>query len=230
MLTLNPELALIFDLDGVVIDSMPTHTQAWERYLEQNGIDPSNIEARMHGKRNDDLVRDLFGKDLSADVVFEHGAAKERLFRQMIGATLEEKLVPGIREFLAEASEIVPLAMGTNAEPANVDFILNGAGIRKYFRAIVDGSQVARAKPAPDVYLRGAELVGVEPANCIVFEDSPVGIQAARAAGMRVVGLLTHAASLDGVDLAVPDFVHPELESWLSEQRPIQQPIAKSSR
>lgn len=218
MLTLNPELALLFDLDGVVIDSMPTHTLAWERYLEANGVDPSNVEPRMHGKRNDDLVRDLFGSGLDDKTVFQHGAAKERLFRELIGATLEAKLVPGIREFLREASKMAPLAVGTNAEPANVDFILNGAGIRQYFRAIVDGSQVVRAKPSPDVYLRGAELLGVEPANCIVFEDSPVGVQAARAAGMRVVGLLTHASSLENVDLAVPDFVHPELESWLSAQ------------
>lgn len=219
MLTLNPELALIFDLDGVVVDSMPMHTLAWERYLEANGIDPRNVEGRMHGKRNDDLVRDLFGADLSDAAVFEHGAAKEKLFRQLIGTTLRAKLVPGIREFVEEASKMVPLAVGTNAEPANVDFILNGAGIRKYFRAIVDGSQVARPKPFPDVYLRGAELMGVEPANCIVFEDSPVGIQAARAAGMRVVGLLTHAAHLENVDVAVPDFVHPELETWLSAQQ-----------
>jgi len=226
VLTLNPELALIFDLDGVVVDSMPTHTLAWERYLEANGIDPRNIEVRMHGKRNDDLVRDLFGTHLDERAVFDHGAAKECLFREMIGGTLEAKLVPGIRNFVAAASQTVPLALGTNAEPANVDFILNGAGIRKYFRAIVDGSQVARAKPSPDVYLRGAELMGVEPANCIVFEDSPVGIEAARAAGMRVVGLLTHAPHLENVDLAVPDFVHPELESWLSAQ----QSIVKSRR
>jgi beta-phosphoglucomutase len=224
VLILNPELALIFDLDGVVVDSMPTHTLAWERYLEKNGIDPLNVETRMHGNRNDDLVRDLFGTHLSDSEIFEHGAAKERLFREMIGETLEAKLVPGIREFVAEASKTVPLAVGTNAEPANVDFILNGAGIRKYFRAIVDGSQVARAKPAPDVYLRCAELVGVDPANCIVFEDSPVGIQAARAAGMRVVGLLTHASQLENVDLAVPDFVHPELESWLSTQQSTAKP------
>lgn len=218
MLILNPELALIFDLDGVVIDSMPTHTLAWERYLEAHGFDPRDVEERMHGKRNDDLVRDLFGPSLSDQEVFEHGAAKERMFREMIGATLEAKLVPGVREFVAAASRMVPLAVGTNAEPANVDFILNGAGIRKYFRAIVDGSQVARAKPAPDVYLRGAELMDAAPGNCIVFEDSPVGIQAARAAGMRVVGVLTHASRLADVDLAVPDFNHPELESWLSEQ------------
>jgi beta-phosphoglucomutase len=218
VLTLNPELALLFDLDGVVIDSMPTHTLAWAPYLERHGIDPSDIEARMHGKRNDELVRDLFGSHLEDAAVFEHGAAKERLFRELIGATLEAKLVPGVREFLAEASKTVPLAVGTNAEPANVDFTLDGAGVRQYFRAIVDGSQVARPKPAPDVYLRGAELLGVDPANCIVFEDSPVGIEAARAAGMRVVGLLTHASRLENVDLAVRDFLEPELALWLSQQ------------
>jgi beta-phosphoglucomutase len=228
VLILNPELALLFDLDGVVIDSMPTHTLAWERYLEANGIDPANVEGRMHGKRNDDLVRDLFGAQIGEDAIFEHGAAKERLFREMIGAILEAKLVPGIREFLAEASKTVPLALGTNAEPANVDFILNGAGIRQYFRALVDGSQVARAKPAPDVYLRGAELLGVDPGNCIVFEDSPVGIQAVRSAGMRAVGLLTHASSLENVDLEVRDFVQPELESWLSAQLPISEVRRKS--
>jgi beta-phosphoglucomutase len=227
VLTLNPQLALLFDLDGVVIDSMPTHTLAWERYLERNGIDPRDVEARMHGKRNDDLVRDLFGSHLTDAAVFEHGAAKERLFRELIGTTLEAKLVPGVREFLAEASKTVPLAVGTNAEPANVDFTLNGAGVRQYFRAIVDGSQVARAKPAPDVYLRGAELLGVDPLNCIVFEDSPVGIEAARAAGMRVVGLLTHASDLENVDLAVRDFLQPELASWLSAQLSISEGTRK---
>lgn len=218
MLTLNPELALLFDLDGVVVDSMPTHTLAWERYLEANGIDPRDVEARMHGKRNDDLVRDLFGAHLTPDEVFEHGAAKERLFRELIGATMQAKLVPGIREFLAAASQQVPLALGTNAEPANVDFTLNTSGLRQYFRAIVDGSQVPRPKPFPDVYLRGAELLKVDPANCIVFEDSPVGIEAAHAAGMRVVGLLTHASTLASVDLAIRDFLQPELASWLSAQ------------
>lgn len=198
---------------------MPTHTLAWERYLEANGIDPRDVEARMHGKRNDDLVRDLFGAHLEDAAIFEHGAAKERLFRKMIGDTLNAKLVPGVREFIAEASKTVPLAVGTNAEPANVDFILDGAGIKQYFKAIVDGSQVPRAKPAPDVYLRGAELMGVAPANCIVFEDSPVGIRAAKAAGMRVVGLLTHAPELADVDVAVPDFKDPALAAWLADQQ-----------
>jgi beta-phosphoglucomutase len=106
---------------------------------------------------------------------------------------------------------------------------LDGAGIRQYFRAIVDGSQVARAKPAPDVYLRGAELLKVDPANCIVFEDSPVGVEAARAAEMRVVGLLTHAAQLENVDLAIRDFVDPKLPLWLSAQLSISEGTRKKA-
>jgi HAD superfamily hydrolase (TIGR01509 family) len=218
VLTLNPALAFLFDLDGVILDSMPLHTLAWQRYLEQNGIDPANIEARMHGKRNDELVPDLFGPHLTAAEIFEHGAAKERLFRELMGDRLESLLIPGVREFLRDASMHVPIALGTNAEPANVDFILNGAGVRQYFSTIVDGTMVKHAKPAPDVYLKGSELVGVAPAACIVFEDSPVGIRAARSAGMRVVGLLTHAAHLENVDAAVPDFLDPELARWLSSQ------------
>jgi beta-phosphoglucomutase family hydrolase len=218
--TIDPSLAFIFDMDGVIVDSMPMHTLAWEQYLQSQGIDPSNVEKRMHGKRNDDLVRDLFSGHVLDDAqVFEHGAAKERLFRQLIGAEIESKLVPGIREFLRGMNG-TPLGIGTNAEPANVDFILDGARIRRYFKAIVDGTQVPKAKPAPDVYLRAAELLGVHPANCVVFEDSAVGIQAARSAGARAVGLLTHADSLADVSLAVRDFLDPELKKWLSSQKP----------
>ena len=196
---------------------MPTHTLAWEKYLESFGMPSNDIEARMHGRRNDDIVRDYFGAHLDETAVFDHGASKERLFRELIGATLETKLVPGVREFLNSVAA-TPKAVGTNAEPANVDFILNGAGIRPLFQAVVDGTQVTNAKPAPDVYLRGAELLKAPPENCIVFEDSPVGIQAARAAGARVVGLLTHAANLDDVDLQVADFLDPELSRWLARQ------------
>jgi beta-phosphoglucomutase family hydrolase len=219
-LPLETGLALIFDLDGVVVDSMPVHTRAWQRYLQSLGVEGNHVEARMHGRRNDEIVRDFLGPHVDPQIVFEHGAAKERLFREMIGAQLDRYLVPGVAEFLHRARG-GPLALATNAEPANVDFVLNGAGLRSCFRAIVDGSQVPRAKPAPDVYLRAAEKLGVRPANCIVFEDSPVGIDAARAAGCRVVGVLTHTAALDGVDFAISDFLHPELESWLSAQRAV---------
>lgn len=219
-LTLERGLALIFDLDGVVVDSMPLHSLAWQLYLEQLGVSRQDVATQMHGRRNDEIVREFLGPDVPAEVIFEHGAAKERLFREMMGAKLTATMVPGIAEFLSR-TENVPVALATNAEPANVSFVLDGIGLRRWFRAVVDGSQVQRAKPAPDVYLAAAERLGIAPPNCIVFEDSPVGISAARAAGMRVVGILTHAESLDSVDLAVPDFLDPKLDEWLASQHPV---------
>jgi beta-phosphoglucomutase len=216
-LALAGGIALIFDLDGVLVDSMPLHTLAWQRYLEQLGVDGKDVAKRMHGRRNDELVRDFLGPDVPADVVSAHGAAKERLFRTMMAPELSAKLVPGIAELLAGAKG-VPIALATNAEPANVDFLLDGAGLRRWFEVIADGTQVENAKPAPDIYLLAAQRLGIAPRNCVVFEDSPVGITAARAAGMRVVGVQTHSQTLENVDLAVRDFLDPKLEPWLASQ------------
>lgn len=217
-LTLERGLALIFDLDGVVVDSMPLHTLAWQRYLERLGVSREDVSAQMHGRRNDEIVREFLGPDLAGELVTEHGAAKERLFRELMGSNLERALVPGIAGFLGRTAGL-PVALATNAEPANVAFVLDGVHLRQWFRVIVDGSQVQRAKPDPEVYLTAAERLGVAPRNCIVFEDSAVGVSAARAAGMRVVGILSHAGTLANVDFAVRDFLQPELEQWLSRQR-----------
>jgi beta-phosphoglucomutase len=217
-LQIAPGLALIFDLDGVIVNSMPVHERAWRQYLGSVGIDAGDIPSRMHGRRNDEIVRDFVGDEVDQDIIVAHGAAKERLFRDLLRADLRQYLVPGIEEWLERISG-APIALATNAERANIDFVLDGvAGLRRNFDVIVDGSQVARPKPAPEVYLRAAELLNVPPRNCVVFEDSPVGVAAARAAGMRVVGVLTHSG-LSGVLFSVANFLNPKLDSWLSLQR-----------
>lgn len=211
---LPPGRAIVFDLDGVVIDSMPMHTEAWRRYLHGLGIECDDIEPRMHGRRNDEIVADFIGANLAPEAVFAHGAAKEQLYRDMMRPALLAHLVPGVVEFLA-SSNGSPIGLASNAEPANIDFVLDGAGLRQWFRVIVDGHQVDRPKPFPDIYLRAAYLLGVAPADCIVFEDSPAGAAAARAAGARVVGVETHSADLSGVDLSIRDFRDPALKEWL---------------
>lgn len=211
---LAPGVALLFDLDGVIIDSMPMHTLAWEKYMESHGVDVADLTQRMHGARNDQIVERFFGRRMSPKEVFEHGAAKERLFREMMAPRIEEHLVAGIREFLASV-EGAPMAIGSNAEPGNITFTLDGAGIRRFFRVIVDGHQVARGKPQPDVYLRAAELLQVDPAACVVFEDSAPGVEAGLNAGAKVVGVATHVPALDGVSLMVEDFFDPRLKPFL---------------
>ncbi|HEY3739110.1 MAG TPA: HAD family phosphatase [Bryobacteraceae bacterium] len=213
---LAPGLALIFDLDGVIVDSMPMHTHSWKLYLERHGIDAPDLVEKMHGRRNDEIVAEFWGDGLTPEENFQHGAAKEALWREMMEPVLESHLVPGVRSFLERYRES-PIALGTNAEPANATFVLSRANLGSMFKAIVDGMQVAKPKPWPDVYCRASDLLGVEPSNCIVFEDSPTGVQAARAARMRVVGIRTHT-DLEGVDFACKDFLDPALDAWLAQQ------------
>lgn len=203
-------------MDGVIVDSNPVHRKVWAEYNRRFGVETDeNMQQRMYGRRNDDIVRDFLGAHLADEEVRAHGAAKERLFRDTIRTGLEETLVPGVRDFL-ERHRGQPIGMATNAEPANVEFLLDAARLRPYFRAVVDGHQVSHAKPHPEIYLRAAELLGVEPRECVVFEDSLTGIEAARAAGMAVVGVTTSHEELPGVALAIRDFNSPVLEPWLA--------------
>lgn len=171
----------------------------------------------MHGRRNPELVRDLFGEGLPENVVLEHGAAKERLFRKLMADEVERFRIPGLVPFIRRHVD-VPKAVGSNAERANIDFVLDRLALRPYFQAIVDGSEVNRPKPFPDIYLLAAERLGVEPSRCIVFEDSPAGTEAALAAKMRVVAIETIPTEFSGVDLVVRDFEDPKLEPWLLSQ------------
>lgn len=218
-LRLTPGLGLIFDLDGVIIDSMPFHQRAWQQYLEVTGIGAGDSLDFMHGQRNEEIVRGLLGPGADLGTVIAHGAAKEQMYRDMLRERLGEQLVAGVADWLEHVAG-APIALATNAERANVDFVLDGGGLRSYFDAIVDGSQVEQPKPAPDVYLRAAELLEIPPRNCIVFEDSPVGVAAAIAAGMRVVGVLTHAAALEGIRFSIANFMDQRLDTWLSAQSP----------
>ena len=214
-------LGLIFDLDGVLVDSMPLHIGAWREYLKQIGRKSEDIISHMHGRRNDEIFRDFAGFTDESEI-FMHGARKEALYRQMMAPRLQECLVPGVRPFLERTKSTgAGVGLASNAERANIDFVLDGAALRPYFQTIVDGSQVERPKPSPEVYLLAAENLRLNPANCIVFEDSEVGVAAARSAGARVVGILTGKKPLSRVELAVVDFSRPELDTWLTEQRPV---------
>jgi beta-phosphoglucomutase len=212
---------LLFDLDGVIVHSTPLHTKAWEVYLAQFGIEPERVRNRMFGLHNDDVVRDFFGDGLSQEEITRHGMAKEAVYRELMRPRLAEFLVPGVGAFLRRVAEQAPCAVGSNAEQANVSFVLEESGLRPYFRVVLDGNQVARPKPAPDIYIKAAELLGVEIRDCVIFEDSLVGARAAVASGARVIGIATTATSLPGVERMVRDFADPALFDWLAELEPV---------
>jgi beta-phosphoglucomutase family hydrolase len=212
------DLALIFDMDGVIVNSNPVHTEAWTRFNLRHGVETTDaMIQRMYGRRNDEIVRDYFGSELSDAEVAARGQAKEAVYREMIADRVEQMLVPGLRPFL-ERHRGLPMAVASNAEPENVYFVLDRAGLRPYFRAVVDGHQVHNPKPHPDVYLLAAQLLGVAPERCIVFEDSHSGAAAGTAAGMRVIGLRTTYVNLPEVVLTIDNFLCGDLESWLQSQ------------
>lgn len=212
-------LALIFDMDGVIVDSNPLHREAWVEFNRRHGVETSDaMLERMYGGRNDQIVRDFFGDSLPEDEVAAYGAAKEKIYREMLAGRIEETLVPGLRPFL-DLYRGSPMAVATNAEPENVNSVLDRAGLRDYFRVVVDGHQVSRPKPHPDIYLRAASLLEIAPSNCIVLEDSHTGVAAARAAGMRVIGLATTYVNLPDVDIMADNFCNGIVVSWLKAQQ-----------
>jgi len=205
-------------MDGVIVDSNPVHREAWKAFNRRYGVETTEAMYRfMYGRRNDEIVRGFFGDHLPAPEVAARGAAKERLYREMIAGKVDGMMPAGLRRFL-EARRSAPMALASNAEPENIAFVLKESGLAKFFRVVLNGHQVERPKPFPDIYRRAAELLGEPPGNCIVFEDSYSGVEAARAAGMRVVGLRTTYAKLPGADIAIGDFLSEELETWLGAQ------------
>ena len=212
-------LGLVFDMDGVLIHSNPVHVRAWEIFNRRYGLETTpSMLLNMYGKRNDELIREFF-PGLTGEEVEARGAAKERLYREMVGERIEEILVQGLRPFL-ESHQDCPMAVASNAERANVDFVLDRGRLRQYFRVVVDGHQVRHPKPHPEIYQRTAALLGISPRDCVVFEDSLLGVRAARAAGSRVVGVLTTHDDLPDTHLKIDNFSNGNLYEWLLVQKP----------
>jgi beta-phosphoglucomutase len=218
---IDPGLALIFDMDGVIVDSNPVHRDAWVTFNRRYGLETTEeMHGRMYGRRNDDIVRDFYGDGLSPEEIEARGAAKEEVYRQMVGDRIDEILIPGVRQFL-EGHRGTPMGLASNAQVENIDFVLDRSGLRGYFQAVVDGHQVNRPKPDPEIYVQTARILKVRPENCIVFEDSHTGVEAACRAGMRVVGVSTTYEDLPGSTITIDNFGSGLLSTWLCQVRAI---------
>jgi HAD superfamily hydrolase (TIGR01509 family) len=198
---------VVFDLDGVVVDSEPTHERANAEYLAGlGGTLAPELARAMLGRRVRDLT-DAVARQagLPPDEAF---AGREAVFWRMLE---EEALspMPGLRPALARlAAAGLPLAVASSGTRAYVGHVLDRLGVAGAFAAVVSGEEVAEGKPAPDVYLLAAGRLRADPAACVAVEDAPHGIAAARAAGMRVVAVphaRTRALDLSRADVVVAD-------------------------
>lgn len=200
--------AVIFDMDGVIIDSNPFHKISLRQFCEKYGYHLSDEELvnRIYGRTNKEWITNLFGQ-LSHDELVRYEEEKEGLFRELFKNDI--KALDGLNQFLHQLKEKnIPVAIGTSAPRSNVDYVLAHTKLETYFSVILDESHVAHGKPNPEIYLKVADRLGFEPARCVVFEDSLSGVEAARRAGAKVVGVTTtHSADeLSHTDLVIADF------------------------
>ena len=201
--------AVIFDLDGTLIDNNSYHRQTWEKYLEKIGkqISEEEFNAHMNGRTNADAVKYIFGKETSEEEATKYTLEKEALYREIYQPFI--KPVPGLIDFLETLkSKKIPMAIATSGIQPNIDFMFENIPIEKYFTAVVNSSHIKKGKPDPEIYLKVASLLNVPPKNCLVFEDAVVGIKSAKAAGMKVIAVATTQPKeeLGEADLIVDDY------------------------
>ena len=190
------QAAFLFDMDGTIADTMPFHLQAWMDLLGELGVRlaPQEFLRTTSGKMNHQILHEVLGMPLSdADfAVFE--ARKESLFRRLCRPHL--KPIAGLMGFLAESRWLgISMAVATAAGKANREFVLDGLGIASHFHAVIGPEDVRNGKPHPEIFLKAADTLRVDPAHCVVFEDAMSGIEAAGRAGMKAVALATSLAA-----------------------------------
>jgi HAD superfamily hydrolase (TIGR01509 family) len=206
---------VLFDWDGVVIDSSAQHERSWELLAAERGLSlPDGHFKAGFGKKNEVIIPALgWGSDPA--IVNELADRKESLYRELV-ARDGVLVLPGSRELLLALKEAgIPRAVGSSTPRENLDTLFAVTGLDALFDAVVCGSDVLHGKPDPEVFLKGASLLGLDPSRCLVIEDAFAGIEAARRGGMKVLGVATTnpLESLGVCDLAVTSLaeVNPQI-------------------
>ena len=203
-----PLLGVIFDWDGVVIDSSSLHEKSWEKLAEESGNGlPEDHFKKGFGKRNAVIIPEILGWSKDPETIDRLGKRKEELYREM-GRIEGIPLLPGIRDLLEALRAIgIPCVIGTSTEKKNVELACEQHDLSGFFSGAVCTEDVSNGKPDPEVFLKAATLAKAEPQNCVVLEDSAHGITAARRGGMKGLGLATTRDEKDlieaGADLVV---------------------------
>jgi beta-phosphoglucomutase len=205
--------AVIFDIDGTLVDNMHLHAEAFGVFAERHGLPPLTHadRARLDGRRNSEIFPILFKREVTREEWLAYEHEKEGLYRELSKGRLSP--MKGLLELIDRLrGDRIPMALATSAPKANVVHTLAELDLASAFPVIVRGDEVARGKPAPDVFIEAARRLGVAAADCLVFEDAPMGVEAAKAAGMSVVALTTSfneeqfRALPEPPDVVCPDF------------------------
>lgn len=204
-------IAVIFDMDGVMVDSNPYHKIALRQFCREHGheLTEQQLREKIYGRTNRDWLTNLFGA-LPEEKLLAYADQKESLFREVYRNDIAE--VKGLQHFLDLLEQYgIPKAIATSAPRANVDFTLEKTGLGKYFSVILDDTFVSRGKPDPEIYIKAAAALGLPNHQCIVIEDSISGVLAGKRAGSKVIGITTtHTVE----ELAGTDYIITDFEGW----------------
>ncbi|CAN5807658.1 beta-phosphoglucomutase family hydrolase [soil metagenome] len=209
-------------MDGTLVDNMRFHTEAWGKMLAENGVrmNAHDFMVKTAGKTNREILPTVF-ENIPEEKIEELGNRKEMLYRELF--LPERKAVDGAVRFLEKAKALgIKMAVATAAPVANMEFILDGLDLRKFFAAITTAADIKNGKPHPEIFLKSAEKLAVAPENCIVFEDAIGGFQAAHRANMKSVGIATvnsieEILGLDSVVEAHKDFTDLEPQNLIEK-------------
>lgn len=185
---------IVFDMDGVIIDSHPFHRQAWQQFLLTLGrqVSEKDLECILEGWRREDILRHFLG-NLTQDQIAEYGDQKDRFFQKV---SLPVKPVSGVRQFLEHLATLdIPKAVATSASERRTRLTLERLQLSKHFAAIVTANDVEKGKPDPAIYRLAASRMGIAPQHIAAVEDSVSGVKAARSAGMRCLGIAANGRS-----------------------------------
>lgn len=213
----NSSFAVIFDMDGVIVDSNPTHTIALRKFCEMHGhhLTDDELKLKIYGRANKNWLPDIFGDQMTPAEYKKLGDEKEALFRKLFEPIIQP--LNGLIHFLQSLKKNdISMAVASSAPPANVEFTLEKTFTKKYFDVILSESDIEKGKPDPEIYLKTASLLDFSPAKCIVFEDSIAGVAAARKAGCKVIGVTTTHSREEffGTDMVIKNFEDLNLQQF----------------
>lgn len=209
---------VVLDLDGTLVDNIRFHAAAFDHFMRRHGRQPVDEAGciRLMGRRNSDIFTDLLGRPIAGDELKRFEEEKETLYRELSAGQLAP--IAGLLELLADLdNESIPVVIATSAPECNVAHTLAEIGLEDRLTNVIRGDEVPRGKPHPDIFQEAARRVGVDPKRCLAFEDAPVGITAAVAAGMRCVALATTFTrqQLESGDPA-PDLIVADFQDFLA--------------
>lgn len=212
--------AFLFDLNGTMINDMPYHIRAWHRILNDLGanITLERMKEECYGK-NEEVIERVMPGHFSPEEKKKMGFEKEKQYQQEFKPHLQ--LLPGLTEFLLQAQQSgIKMAIGSAAIMFNIDFVIDNLDIRSYFGALISADNVVKSKPDPETFLECATALGIDPVDCLVFEDAPKGVEAAANASMDCVVLTTmheehEFDQFTNVKMLIADYCSPAVKQLL---------------